>query len=313
MGINLSKVSLNYFKSKKDIKYAIKDININISNNDEFIALVGHTGSGKSTLVQTLNSLLTISSGDISINYKENNEDIYYHITSNGKKIKYSLSKKEDRIKYKKRVELKPLRRHIGLVFQFPEYQIFEETVLKDIMFGPKNFLKNESEAKEEALKIAKMMDIEPLLEKSPFTLSGGQMRKVAIAGILASNPDILVLDEPTVGLDPIAKRELLEFLKRLNEEEHKTIIIITHDMDVVGTYAKRVLVLNKGELKYDGSKDELFRNEEIIKDNNLSYPNSIRILMELKNKLNIDFDIYKYSNEEVFQEIKEKLGEAYE
>ena len=313
MGINLSKVSLNYFKSKKDIKYAIKDINMNISNNDEFIALVGHTGSGKSTLVQTLNSLLTISSGDISINYKENNEDIYYHITSNGKKIKYSLSKKEDRIKYKKRVELKPLRRHIGLVFQFPEYQIFEETVLKDIMFGPKNFLKNESEAKEEALKIAKMMDIEPLLEKSPFTLSGGQMRKVAIAGILASNPDILVLDEPTVGLDPIAKRELLEFLKRLNEEEHKTIIIITHDMDVVGTYAKRVLVLNKGELKYDGSKDELFRNEEIIKDNNLSYPNSIRILMELKNKLNIDFDIYKYSNDEVFQEIKEKLGEAYE
>ena len=313
MGINLSKVSLNYFKSKKDIKYAIKDIDINISNHDEFIALVGHTGSGKSTLVQTINSLLTISSGDISINYKENNEDIYYHISSNGKKVKYSLSKKEDRIKYKKRVELKPLRRHIGLVFQFPEYQIFEETVLKDIMFGPKNFLKNEDEAKDEALKIAKMMDLEPLLEKSPFTLSGGQMRKVAIAGILASNPDLLVLDEPTVGLDPIAKRELLEFLKRLNEEEHKTIIIITHDMDVVGNYAKRVLVLNKGELKFDGSKDDLFRNEEIIKNNNLSYPSSIKMLMELKNKLNIDFDIYKYSNEEVFQEIKEKLGESYE
>ena len=313
MGINLSKVSLNYFKSKKDIQYAIQNIDLKISNKDEFITIVGHTGSGKSTLVQALNALLAISSGDVAINFRENEKEIYYHIDANGRKIEYSLSKGEDKIKYKKRVELKPLRRHIGLVFQFPEYQIFEETVLKDIMFGPKNFLKDEKKAEEEARKIASMMEIDSILEKSPFSLSGGQMRKVAIAGILASNPDILVLDEPTVGLDPIAKRELLEFLKKLNEEEHKTIIIITHDMDVVSNYAKRVIVLNKGVLKFDGSKDELFRNEDVISNNNLSYPSSVRMLMELSKKLNIDFDIYKYTNEEVFQEIKEKLGESYE
>ena len=313
MGINLSKLSLAYSKNKKEYNYAINDINLRIDNNDEFIAIVGHTGSGKSTLVQTLNALLLPTNGHILISFKENKNDVYYNVLAKNNKVKYSISNKDDVIKYKAKVQLKPLRRHIGLVFQFPEYQIFEETVLKDIMFGPKNFLKDEKKAEEEAKKIAQMMKITDLLDKSPFSLSGGQMRKVAIAGILASNPDILVLDEPTVGLDPLAKRELLEFLKSLNENEHKSIIIITHDMDVVGEYAKRAIVLNKGHIKFDGLKDDLFRNDEIIQTCNLNYPNTVNILKNLSQKLNLDLDIYKYNTFDAYQEIKRVVGEDNE
>lgn len=314
MGIKLSKVDFTYQNKKKGDKiYAINDINLDIDEKDEFIAIVGHTGSGKSTLVQSLNSLLLPTNGNISISFREDKKFVYYNILGNGKKAKYSFSNIEGDIKYKNHVVLKPLRRHIGLVFQFPEYQIFEETVLKDIMFGPKNFLKDEEKAKNEALRIAKMMRIEDLLEKSPFSLSGGQMRKVAIAGILASNPSILILDEPTVGLDPLAKKDLLEFLKHLNEDDHKTIIIITHDMDVVGEYAKRTIVLKKGMIMYDGNKDQMFRNEELLRNCNLSYPNIVCTLNGLKQKLNIDLDIFKYNTLDAFNEIKKALGEKHE
>ena len=279
MGINLSEVNLAYLKEKKQYKYAIKDINLRIDNEDEFIAIVGHTGSGKSTLVQVLNNLLVPTFGHISINFRENNNDVYYNIKASGKKVKYAISKDNINFKYKARVSLKALRKHIGLVFQFPEYQIFEETVLKDIMFGPKNFLRDENKAKEEAIKIAEMMNISDLLDKSPFMLSGGQMRKVAIAGILASKPEVLVLDEPTVGLE----------------------------------YAKRTIVLNKGCIMYDGSKDEMFRNEEVIKSCNLNYPNIVKILAGLKAKLNIDLDIYKYNIDDAFKELNRVLGDNHE
>lgn len=313
MGINLSQVSLAYSKNKKyGYKFAIKDVNLNINNRDEFIAVVGHTGSGKSTLVQTLNALLVPTFGHVCVEFREKEKDIFYNILANGKKVKYSLTDNNNP-KYQNKVTLKPLRCHIGLVFQFPEYQIFEETVLKDIMFGPKNFLSSEKEAEDEARRIAEMMKITNLLDKSPFSLSGGQMRKVAIAGILASNPDVLVLDEPTVGLDPLAKKELLEFLKYVNETEHKSIIIITHDMDVVGEYAKRVLLLDKGNVEFDGDKDTLFRNEEIVKSHNIDFPNTVNILRELNNKLDMNFDIYKYNVKDVFEEIQSKLGEKHE
>ena len=315
MGIKLSEVAFTYRYSKKhENKFALLNANLEINNNEEFITIVGHTGSGKSTLVQILNSLLVPSLGHVSVEFNEENKYVRYDILGNGKKTKYCL--REDlskKLKYKSKVLLKPLRRHIGLVFQFPEYQLFEETVLKDIMFGPKNFLKDEKKAEDEAKKIADLMGISDLLDKSPFSLSGGQMRKVAIAGILASKPDILVLDEPTVGLDPLAKKELLEFLKYLNEVEKKSIIIITHDMDVVGEYAKRVIVLNKSEIKYDGSKDELFRNEQIIESNNLNYPNIVNIMRNLKDKLHIDLDIYKYNIEDAFKEILRAKGEENE
>ncbi len=285
MGLHLSKVSFAYNlpKNKKQvIHYNLSDIDLEIASQNEFIALVGHTGSGKSTLVQLFNALLIASSGKVEIN-------------------KQIITKKP-------KFPLKPIRKTVGLVFQFPEYQIFEETVLKDIMFGPKNFgLENPEKI---AREVAEVMKITDLLEKSPFNLSGGQMRKVAIAGILASQPDILVLDEPSAGLDPFAKGELLLFLEELNQVYHRSIIIITHDMEIVSRFAKRVLVLKKGKLMYDGDKKELFKNEELVKECNLDYPEVIKIMKHLKEALNLPLDVYQFSLEEANQELLHVLGE---
>ena len=307
MGIKFSEVkySYTYSKKKKENYYNLQDASLEIKNSDEFICVVGHTGSGKSTFIQHLNMLLKPTFGKIEIE----DENFKYVVEGNGKKenLKLFIDGKKQKTPI-----LKPLRSKVGLVFQFPEYQLFEETVLKDIMFGPKNFSfekkkeKKEKEAREKAINIANKMQIKNLLELSPFELSGGQMRRVAIAGILASNPDVLVLDEPTVGLDPIGKKELLQFLKDLNEKEHKTIIIVTHDMDVVAEYAKRVIVLNKAKITYDGNKTALFRNEKLLLDNNLNYPSIVLLLKKLKEKLNIkELNEYQYNIEDAFNEIK--------
>ena len=310
MGIELSKVSFAYYvprKLKEPILFNLKDINLKLRSHDEFIAIVGHTGSGKSTLVQLLNALQFPSSGKININneYIINKE---IDDSVDNKKYRKKLVKKP-KLKFK----LKPLRKYTGLVFQFPEYQLFEEDVLKDIMFAPKNFLKDNEEALRKAKEISEIIGISDLLEKSPFSLSGGQMRKVAIAGILAADPEILVLDEPTVGLDPIAKKELLQLLKTLNEKYHKTIIMITHDMDVVSEYIKRVLVLKQGQLMYDGSKEELFKNNELVESCNLGYPSIVSLLKDLKKKLNIDIDEYQYNLDDAYLELKNKLGDNHE
>lgn len=310
MGIELSKVSFAYYVPKKikdPVLFTLKDINLKIASNDEFIALVGHTGSGKSTLVQLLNALKFPSKGKVNIN----NEYIIEKVvddTNDTKKYRKKLIK-DPKIKF----PLKPLRKNTGLVFQFPEYQLFEETVLKDIMFAPKNFLNDPKEAEKRAIEVSKIIGIDDLLEKSPFSLSGGQMRKVAIAGILAADPEILVLDEPTVGLDPIAKKELLELLKELNEKYHKTIIIITHDMDVVSEYIKRVLVLKKGNLMYDGPKEELFKDEELVNDCNLGLPTIVKLLKKLKKKLNLDINEYQYNLNDAYKELISKVGENHE
>lgn len=290
MAINLSKVSFAYQKPKKKEKtnYALKDVNISIDNNNEFITIVGHTGSGKSTLVQMLNCLLIPNEGFIDIDGK-------------------IIHKKNER-----KIKLKNVRKKVGLVFQFPEYQLFEETIIKDVMFGPKNFELDDVESRaREALK--KVGIKEEMFEESPFNLSGGQMRRVAIAGILASNPDILIFDEPTVGLDPLGKRELLDLLKKLNEEDNKTIILVTHDMDVVGEVSKRVIVLDKGRVVYDGDKVTLFKNEEMVKNHSLSLPNYVVMLKEIRNRLNLDIDIYKFSLNEAYLELKRVLGDNYE
>lgn len=285
MGINLSEVGFAYFipkGKKKQINFILKDVQLNIEGQDEFIAIVGHTGSGKSTLVQLMNALLYPTHGTVEVF---------------GTKVVNSP-----------KVKLKPIRRKVGLVFQFPEYQIFEETVKKDIMFGPKNFgVENPEDA---AVEAASVMGIENLLSKSPFKLSGGQMRKVAIAGILASNPDVLILDEPTAGLDPTAKEELLDFLAELNRTRRKSIIIITHDMEVVAKYMKRVIVMKAGHVMYDGSKEDLFRKQEIIQECNLDYPEIVKVMMGLKEKLNIDLDVFQYNVEDAFCELLSKMGE---
>ena len=281
MSVNLSQVIFSYDTSRKarlSGEYYLKIDNLNIKDTNEFIAIVGHTGSGKSTLTHLLNRLLVPQKGKLVVDEKE--------VT--------------------KRTKLLPIRKKVGLVFQFPEYQIFEDTVLKDVSFGPKNFKLDNPETL--AIEAMETLGIADLKDRNPFTLSGGQMRKVAIAGILASKPDILVLDEPTVGLDSASKEELLEFLKYLNEVKHISIVLITHDMEVVTKYCRRAIVLKKGNILYDGDSLELFRDEKLVEDAHLDYPHLTKIMIELKKKYNLDIDPYKYDAASAFSELEKAL-----
>ena len=204
MGINFQEVNYSYSKKKKNPRLILKNINLNIHEKDEFIALCGATGSGKSTLSLLMNAINIPSSGSLNIF---------------GVEIKKKKKKKD---KYNH------LRQRVGLVFQFPEYQLFEESVIKDVMFALKNFNVKEEEAKIRASQTLVSLGIdESLHDRSPFLISGGQKKRVSLAGILVMNPDILILDEPTSGLDPKSRDELMALLKKLNEEEHKTIIFI--------------------------------------------------------------------------------------
>lgn len=285
MGIKLSAVSYSYNYSRKTVRkgtvvYALTDIDLSIAERGEFMAIAGHTGSGKSTLVQMLNVLLQPVAGTVEI----------------------------DTVPVTKRTKLKPLRKKTGLVFQFPEYQIFEETCLKDIMFGPKNFGLDEPEAR--AQKVAELLGIGELLERAPFTLSGGQMRKVAIAGILASDPEILVLDEPTAGLDPQAKQELLALLTKINTEIGTSIIIITHDMDVVAQWCRRVVVLSGGKKAFDGTPQALFADEALLAACHLELPSTVKILKALKTKLGLAIDPYALTLEAAVKVLAEAADE---
>lgn len=285
MEINFRNVSFTYDSRSK--LETLKNINLTISKSGEFISILGHTGSGKSTLVQLMNALIIPTSGNLTI------------------------LNQEIKTKKQKNKNLKNIRKQIGLVFQFPEYQLFEDTVLKDVMFGPMNFGKTKEEAKEIAIKTLKELKVdESLYEKSPFNLSGGQKRKVAIAGILASNPDVLILDEPTVGLDPVGKHELLELLKHIHETTNKTIIIITHDMNVVTKYTKRTLVLSNGEIVYDGNTKELFQNYKKLEQYNLDLPYISKIALKLQEKQLINFNKLPLTLEELHNMIKEYQNE---
>jgi energy-coupling factor transport system ATP-binding protein len=249
MAIRFEKVNHFYEKPKKGILSlaAINDINLSIESQGEFVTIVGHTGSGKSTLLQHINGLLLPTDGLVYI------DDLV-------------LTKKK-----RKNPKLKPIRKNIGFVFQFPEYQLFEETVIKDIIYGPKNFGMDQEEAVKNAKQVAEELNISNILEKSPFNISGGQMRKVAIAGILAYHPEILLLDEPTRGLDPLGAKEIMTFFKELQVKENKTIIMITHDMDLVYEYSTRVVVMDQGRIVYDGDKETLFKEE--YKNHHLTKP----------------------------------------
>ena len=280
MGINFSKVNYTYAPQKKKVKnkYILEDINLTISEKNEFITIVGHTGSGKSTLVQMMNALLVPTTGSVTVFGNE--------------------------ITYKKQKNLKGLRKNVG--FQFPEYQLFEETVLKDVCFGPKNYkLENPVAKAKEALTSVKIY--EDKYEKSPFRLSGGEKRKVAIAGILASEPNVLILDEPTVGLDPQTKKELLLLLKEINKE--KTIIIITHDMNALWEVSTRVIVLDDKKIVYDGDKYTLFKNEELVRKHSLDYPDIIKIMNTVKEKTGKDMDVYKENIDDAFDELLKVFG----
>lgn len=281
MGINFSKVAFTYNPQRKTEKnrYVISDVDLQINDSNEFICILGHTGSGKSTLVQMMNALLVPTKGEIDIDGNV--------------------------ITPKKQENLKSVRKKVGLVFQFPEYQLFEETVLRDVSFGPKNFrIENPEEKAKEAMSLFKLDN--SFYDKNPFLLSGGEMRKVAISGILASDPEVLILDEPTVGLDPLTKQELIDLLKRINQENKKTVIIVTHDMDVVWQVATRVVVIDDNKIVYDGNKYDLFKNEQLIRQHSLDVPEIIKILKELNDKLKINIDVYQDNLESAYKAIVE-------
>lgn len=281
MGINFSKVAFTYNPQRKteNNRYVISDVDLQINDSNEFICILGHTGSGKSTLVQMMNALLVPTKGEIDIDGNV--------------------------ITPKKQENLKSVRKKVGLVFQFPEYQLFEETVLRDVSFGPKNFrIENPEEKAKEAMNLFKLDN--SFYDKNPFLLSGGEMRKVAISGILASDPEVLILDEPTVGLDPLTKQELIDLLKRINQENKKTVIIVTHDMDVVWQVATRVLVIDDNKIVYDGNKYDLFKNEQLIRQHSLDVPEIIKILKELNDKLKINIDVYQDNLESAYKAIVE-------
>lgn len=280
MGIRFKNVTHEYPSYSKKTYKAIQGINLNIGTDDEYIALIGHTGSGKSTLAKHMNALIFPTLGEVEIF---------------GNNIK---SKRDKSINYNN------IRKRVGLVFQFPEYQLFEETVEKDIMFGPMNFKKSEEEAKKLALEAIHLVGLdETYLKRNPFNLSGGEKKRVSIAGILAIDPEILVLDEPTSGLDPEGKQTLMDLFSDIHKKTGKSIIIITHDMDLVYRYFKRVVVMKDGRISFDGTPDELFKSD-IIEENHLDLPNTIKVLSYIKDKFNLDINIYQKIAEEAVQEI---------
>ena len=272
MSIKVNNVSYLYNKKENLDKAALKEISL-IINDKDFVTIVGKTGSGKSTLVQTFNALILPTFG-----YNEIEE---FYITED-KKLKKELLKNKDKTIRKENKRYSKLKKKVGMVFQFPEYQLFSETVLKDVMFGPKNFGFSEEEAKERAIKALQDVGIpESYFDKSPFELSGGEKRRVAIAGIIASEPDILILDEPTAGLDPKGKKEILELIAAYHKTG-KTVIVVTHDMDIVLEYSEKVIVLNNGKLIDILSPNELFKKEN-LEELSLEMPNLIKFKNQLK------------------------------
>lgn len=275
MSITLEKVNYIYNLNHPGEKKALDDISL-VFQDHCFTALIGKTGSGKSTLIQHLNGLLLPSSGKIKIQDYVIDMTLVYK--KNGAVDKRKMKKKH-KVKIK---DVKSLRKRVGIVFQFPEYQIFEETVLKDVAYGPSNFGYSQEDAIAEAKKALKSAGLdESYYERSPFELSGGEKRRVAIAGILALNPDVLVLDEPTVGLDALGEENLMNLITSLYENG-TSIILATHNMDVVLKYAKRCVVLEEGKIVLDSNPLELFQNEEFLKNSSLEPPKTFSFALQL-------------------------------
>ena len=258
--------------------HALKNINLEIRDG-EFIGLIGHTGSGKSTLVQHFNGLMKATSGVV-----------YY----NGENI------------YAEGYSMKQLRSNVGLVFQYPEHQLFEVDVLTDVCFGPKNLGLPKEEVEARAKKALQMVGLkEKYYKQSPFELSGGQKRRVAIAGVLAMEPKVLILDEPTAGLDPKGRDEILDQIKRIHEENHITIILVSHSMEDVAKYVGRIIVMNQGEAMYDGTPKEVFSHYKELEKVGLAAPQVTYIMNALAEKgfnVSTDATTIEEATEEIFR-----------
>ena len=278
MGIKVENVFYTYQKKASNSTLALDNVSLEIKEND-FVAIIGETGSGKSTLAQTFNALLIPDQGQVQVD-------------------DYVVSYKNRKSK-----KMRGLRKLVGLVFQFPEYQLFEETVEKDVAFGVKNFGAKTEDALNSAHRALRRVGLdETYYKRPPFELSGGERRKVAIAGILAINPDILIFDEPTVGFDPGSAKELMNLIVSLHMSG-KTIIVITHDMDLVNEYAKKVFMLEKGKVVFEGSPSELFNNAQQY--DCLEIPMVIKLALALKER-GMDIDLGKiHTIDDLMGEIK--------
>jgi energy-coupling factor transport system ATP-binding protein len=266
MDISLKHVDYRYQANTPFERLAIEDVSIDIPTG-VYMAIIGHTGSGKSTVLQHLNALLQPTKGSVSIGEHE---------------IK-ALQKHKN---------LKKIRQRVGIVFQFPEHQLFEETVEKDIIFGPMNFGVSETDAKERARIALKQVGLgEEILEKSPFDLSGGQMRRVAIAGVLAMEPDVIVLDEPTAGLDPRGRKEVMDMFYSLHQERRLSTILVTHSMEDAARYADQIVIMQQGKVVKKGTPEEIFSAPVELVEMGLDVPEVVRFQLKLEDKLGIKFE----------------------
>lgn len=258
MSIRLENINYIYSPDSAFRKQALKDVNLEIKDG-QFIGLIGHTGSGKSTLIQHLNGLIRATSGTIYYN----DQNIY-----------------DDKFK------MKDLRAKVGLVFQYPEHQLFEVTVLKDVCFGPSNLGLSPQECEQRAVEALKLVGLkEKYWKKSPFELSGGQKRRAAIAGVLAMHPEVLILDEPTAGLDPKGRNDILDQVAELHAQGGLTVILVSHSMEDVAKYVERLIVMNGGSVMFDDTPKDVFKNYKALESIGLAAPQVTYLMDKLREK----------------------------
>jgi len=285
MDIKLQQVSYAYAQGTPFEKRALFDVDFDIPSRT-YQAIIGHTGSGKSTILQHFNALLKPTSGEVHIGNR---------VVVAGKKAK----------------DLKAVRQKVGIVFQFPEHQLFEETVLKDIMFGPMNFGVPEKEAEDRARALVSLVGLpEDVLEKSPFDLSGGQMRRVAIAGVLAMEPEVIVLDEPTAGLDPRGQKEIMDMFYELHQERHLTTILVTHSMEDAARYADNIVIMHEGKNVLSGTPRDIFKDVDTLKSFRLEPPRIVRFQQKMEQMMEKPLSKVCLTEEELAVVIAQVLGE---
>lgn len=281
MSMILDKVDYKYSPGTAYEKHALREVSLKIEDG-QFIGVIGHTGSGKSTLIQHLNGLMKATSGAI-----------YY----NGEDI------------YDKDYDLRKLRQKVGLVFQYPEHQLFETTIFKDVCFGPKNKGLSQKDAELKAFEALRAVGLpENLWYQSPFELSGGQKRRVAIAGVLAMKPEMLILDEPTAGLDPKGRDEILDQVAKMHREWKMTVILVSHSMEDVANYVERLIVMNRGKVMLDGTPREVFAHYKELEAVGLSAPQVTYLMHELRRK-GLSVDVNATTLEEAKDSILKTFG----
>lgn len=292
MQISLKNVSYTYNYKTPYAREVLKDINLNVEEGS-YTVIIGKTGSGKSTLIEHINGLLLPTQGEVSVNNI---------LITNPK------SKKEKRELAKK---LKVLRQDVAVLFQFSEQQLFETSVLKDIIFAPLNYGISEERAISKAKELIKLVGLdESYLDKSPFELSGGEMRKVALCGVLALEPKVLILDEPTVALDYKSREEIMTMVKKLKDKLNMTIVLISHNMNYVLEYADKVFVLKNGKINFEGTVEELFADENLLKENSLEQPELLKFYNKLQEN-NIKLNVFPRKYEDLIDSLKNKIGSS--